>query len=35
VFASFGGLLMRLAGDAAKLGALGVGSTVFLMVRKV
>jgi hypothetical protein len=35
VYASFGGLLMKLGGDAAKLRALGVGSTVFLMVRKV
>jgi hypothetical protein len=35
VYASVGGLLMKLGGDAAKLRALGVGSTVFLMVRKV
>lgn len=35
VYASFGGLLMKLGGDAAKLKALGVGSTVFLMVRRV
>ena len=32
---SFGGLLMRLAGDGAKLGGLRVGDGVYLLMRKV
>ena len=32
---SFGGLLMRLAGDGGKLGGLRVGDGVYLLMRKV
>lgn len=35
VFVSFGGLLMKLKGDPAKLSVLEVDSRVYLLMRKV
>lgn len=35
VFVSFGGLLMKVKGDPAKLQVLEVDSTVYLLMRKV
>lgn len=35
VFVSFGGLLMKLVGDPAKLNVLGMDSSVYLLMRKL